>query len=152
MPLLCGCRMPRAVVCFSAAGRQNYLARNFLSNRVFCWLAGTAAVIAWHIPTLLCGNIVHTWHIVEEVCFLCDGLLFWRPIIRAGRREAKGSMVQCRCTLPRYIALRHSSAFLILLWRVVLPNYVSAARIVNLSPSRIRSAPAPNVDLLTSPI
>src|SRR5437879_13234572 len=37
--LLVSSRMPPLLGCF-------------LNNSVFCWLAGAAAVIAWHIPTL----------------------------------------------------------------------------------------------------
>ena len=131
MPLLCG--LPKW---FMRRGRTPPLLGHFLSNPVFCWLAGTAAVIAWHIPTLFqLGLSSNTWHIVEEVCFLSAGLLFWRPIIRTGPREAKG----LQWSMPLYLFLGTLpcdilSAFLTFCGRVVYPNYVSAARIVNLSP------------------
>src|ERR1700675_16129 len=86
MPLLCG--LPKW---FMRRGKTPPFLGHFLSNSVFCWLAGTAAVIAWHIPTLFqLGLSSNTWHIVEEVCFLSAGLLFWRPIIRTRAREANG--------------------------------------------------------------
>ena len=131
MPLLCG--LPKW---FMRRGRTPPFLGHFLSNPVFCWLAGTAAVIAWHIPTLFqLGLSSNTWHIVEEVCFLSAGLLFWRPIIRTGPREAKG----LQWSMPLYLFLGTLpcdilSAFLTFCGRVVYPNYVSAARIVNLSP------------------
>ena len=133
MPLLCG--LPKW---FMRRGRTPPLLGHFLSNPVFCWLAGTAAVIAWHIPTLFqLGLSSNTWHIVEEVCFLSAGLLFWRPIIRTRPREAKGP--QWSMSMPLYLFLGTLpcdilSAFLTFCGRVVYPNYVSAARIVNLSP------------------
>ena len=75
---------------------------HFLSNPVFCWLAGTAAVIAWHVPTLFqLGLSSNTWHIVEDVCFLSAGLLFWRPIVRTAPRQAKGP----QWSLPLYLFL-----------------------------------------------
>ena len=131
MPLLCG--LPKW---FMRRGRTPPFLGHFLSNPVFCWLAGTAAVIAWHIPTLFqLGLSSNTWHIVEDVCFLSAGLLFWRPIIRTGPREAKG----LQWSMPLYLFLGTLpcdilSAFLTFCGRVVYPNYVSAARIVNLSP------------------
>jgi cytochrome c oxidase assembly factor CtaG len=136
MPLLCG--LPKWPVRLSLLLRSRTppLLGDFLSNPVFCWLAGTAAVIAWHIPTLFqLGLSSNTWHIVENACFLCAGLLFWRPIVRTAPREAKGP----QWSLPLYLFLATLpcdilSAFLTFCGRVVYPSYLSAARIVNLSP------------------
>ncbi len=140
MPLLRG--LPKWIMRLSLLLRSRTprlsLLGHFLSNPVFCWLAGTAAVIAWHIPTLFqLGLSSNTWHIVENGCFLSAGLLFWRPIIRTRAREAKGP--QWSMFMPLYFFLATLpcdilSAFLTFCGRVVYPNYVSAARIVNLSP------------------
>jgi len=125
-------------------GRPRLLLRNrtprllghFLSNTVFCWLAGTAAVIAWHSPKLFqLGLSSDTWHIMEDVCFLSAGLLFWRPIVRTGPCDAKSP----RWSMPVYLFLATLpcdilSAFLTFCGRVVYPSYVSAARIFSLSP------------------
>ena len=133
MPLLCG--LPKW---FMRRGRTPPFLGHFLSNPVFCWLAGTAAVIAWHIPTLFqLGLSSNTWHIVEDACFLSAGLLFWWPIIRTRPREAKGP--QWSMSMPLYLFLGTLpcdilSAFLTFCGRVVYPSYLSAARIVNLSP------------------
>src|ERR1700674_5046318 len=136
MPLLCGSPKGFMRLSLLLRSRTPPWLGHFLSNPVFCWLAGTAAVIAWHIPTLFqLGLSSNTWHIVEEVCFLSAGLLFWRPIIRTEPREAKG----LQWSMPLYLFLGTLpcdilSAFLTFCGRVVYPNYVSAARIVNLSP------------------
>jgi putative membrane protein len=140
MPLLCGLPkwFPRRSLLIRSRTPKLSLLGHFLSNPVFCWLAGTAAVIAWHIPTLFhLGLSSNTWHIVEEVCFLSAGLLFWRPIIRTTAREAKGP--QWSMFMPLYLFLGTLpcdvlSAFLTFCGRVVYPSYVSTARIVNLSP------------------
>jgi cytochrome c oxidase assembly factor CtaG len=108
----------------------------FLSNSVVCWLAGAAAVIAWHIPALF--NLAmssHTWHIVEDASFLSAALLFWRPVVRTGPRDAK----QPQWSIPLYLFLATLpcdilSAFLTFCGRVVYPSYVSTARIFKLSP------------------
>ena len=133
MPLLCG--LPKW---FMRRGRTPPFLGHFLSNPVFCWLAGTAAVIAWHIPTLFqLGLSSNTWHIVENACFLSAGLLFWRPIIPTRAREANGH--QWSMFMPLYLFLGTLpcdilSAFLTFCGRVVYPSYVSTARIWNLSP------------------
>jgi putative membrane protein len=140
MPLLCG--LPKWIMRLSLLLRSRTpklsLLGYFLSKAVFCWLAGTAAVIAWHIPTLFqLGLSSNTWHIVENACFLSAGLLFWLPIVRTRPREAKGP--QWSMFMPLYLFLATLpcdilSAFLTFCGRVVYPSYVSAARIVNLSP------------------
>src|SRR5438445_2114373 len=116
--------------------RTPRLLGHFLSNPVFCWLAGTAAVIAWHSPTLFqLGLSSDTWHVVEDACFLSAGLLFWRPIVRTGPRDAKSP----QWSMPLYLFLATLpcdilSAFLTFCGRVVYPSYVSTARIFSLSP------------------
>jgi putative membrane protein len=108
----------------------------FLNNSVFCWLAGAAAVIAWHIPTLF--NLAmssHTWHIVEDTSFLSAGLLFWRPIVRHRSSDAKPP----RWSMPLYLFLATLpcdilSAFLTFCDRVIYPSYASTARVFDLSP------------------
>ena len=134
--LLCGLPkwfMHRSLLLRSRTPR---LLGHFLSNPVFCWLAGTAAVIAWHVPALFqLGLSSQTWHIVEDASFLIAGLLFWRPIVRTGPRDAKGP----QWSMPVYLFLATLpcdilSAFLTFCGRVVYPSYVSTARIFSLSP------------------
>jgi putative membrane protein len=106
-----------------------------LSNSVFCWLAGAAAVIAWHIPALF--NLAmssHIWHIVEDASFLFAGLLFWRPIVEPWSSDAK----PLQWSMPLYLFLATLpcdilSAFLTFCDRVIYPSYVSAVRVFNLS-------------------
>src|SRR6266481_1071902 len=138
MPLLRG--LPKWIMRLSLLLRSRTprlsLLGHFLSNPVFCWLAGTAAVIAWHIPTLFqLGLSSTTWHIVEDACFLSAGLLFWWPIVRTRPRDAKSP----QWSMPLYLFLGTLpcdvlSAFLTFCGRVVYPNYLSTARIWNLSP------------------
>ncbi len=138
LPLLCG--LPKWIMRLSLLLRSRTprlsLLGHFLSNPVFCWLAGTAAVIAWHIPTLFqLGLSSTTWHIVEDACFLSAGLLFWWPIVRTRPRDAKSP----QWSMPLYLFLGTLpcdvlSAFLTFCGRVVYPNYLSTARIWNLSP------------------
>jgi putative membrane protein len=136
LPLLCG--LPKRFIRRSllVRGRTPPLRGHFLSNLVFCWLASTAAVIAWHIPALFqLGLSSDTWHIVENACFLSAGLLFWQPIVGTGPRGA----TQPQWSMPLYLFLATLpcdilSAFLTFCGRVVYPSYVSASRIFSLSP------------------
>ena len=48
----------------------------------FCWVAGAAAVIAWHVPSAFERALLsRAWHHVEQASFLIAGILFWRPVI-----------------------------------------------------------------------
>jgi len=135
LPLLCG--LPKWFMRRSLLfrGRTPPLLGRFLSNSVFCWLAGTAAVIAWHIPAVFqLGLSSHTWHTVEDACFLIAGLLFWRPIVRTGPRDAQGP----QWSMPLYLFLGTLpcdilSAFITFCGRVIYPSYVSTAHIFSLS-------------------
>jgi cytochrome c oxidase assembly factor CtaG len=112
------------------------LVGDFLGNSVFCWLTGTAALIAWHIPALFqLGLSSRTWHTVEDASFLSAGLLFWRPIIQAGTREAGGP----QWSMPLYLFLGTLpcdilSAFLTFCGHVAYPNYILTTHIFGLSP------------------
>jgi putative membrane protein len=136
LPLLCG--LPKWFIRRSLPLRSRTppLIGQFFCNPAFCWLASTAAVVAWHIPTLFqLGLSSDTWHIVESACFLCAGLLFWRPIVRTGPRGAK----QPQWSMPLYLFLATLpcdilSAFLTFCGQVVYPSYVARARIFKLSP------------------
>src|SRR6266436_2482502 len=136
LPLQCGLPnyLMRRSLLFSS--RIPPLLGCFLNNSAFCWLAGAAAIIAWHVPALF--NLAmssHTWHIVEDTCFLSAGLLFWRPIVRQWSTHAKPP----QWSMPLYLFLAtlpcdFLSAFLTFCDRVVYPSYVSAGRVFELSP------------------
>jgi cytochrome c oxidase assembly factor CtaG len=136
LPLQCGLPkyfMRRSLI---LSGGTPPLLGGFLNNSVFCWAAGAAAVMAWHIPVLF--NLAmssHTWHIIEDASFLSAGLLFWRPIIRYWPSDARPP----QWSMPLYLFLATLpcdilSAFLTFCDRVVYPSYVSAARVFNISP------------------
>jgi putative membrane protein len=106
------------------------LARGFglvVAHPVFCWLAGTTAVIAWHIPALFeLGMRSAGWHEIEDVCFFTSGLLFWWPVVRPWPSAASGT----QWSVPVYLFLATIpcdalSAFLTFCDRIVYPHYVS---------------------------
>ncbi len=106
-----------------------------LLHPVLGWLAGTAAVIGWHLPAAFQWGMRSDWgHHLEDVCFLVAGLLFWGPIVQSSsaRRSPRWSMAfyLFLATLPCDIL----SAFLVFCGRSVYPNYLSTTLLFGLSP------------------
>ena len=54
-----------------------------VTHPVVCWLAGTATVLAWHVPAAL-SLAMHSagWHAAQSATFLLGGLLFWWPVLQ----------------------------------------------------------------------
>jgi putative membrane protein len=107
-----------------------------LRHPALCWLAGTAAVIGWHLPVAFqLGMRSHWVHSLEDVCFLVAGLLFWWPIVQSSpsaTRSPRWSMALYLflATLPCDIL----SAFLVFCNRLVYPFYLSTPQLFSLSP------------------
>ncbi|HEY6767711.1 MAG TPA: cytochrome c oxidase assembly protein [Candidatus Sulfotelmatobacter sp.] len=107
-----------------------------LMNPALCWLAGTAAVIGWHLPVAFqLGMRSHEIHILEDGSFLVAGLLFWWPIVQSSpsaTRPPRWSMALYLflATLPCDIL----SAFLVFCNRLVYPCYLSAPQMFSLPP------------------
>jgi len=100
-----------------------------LTHPVCCWLAGTAVVIAWHIPALF-ELAMHSpfWHAVQHASFLAGGLLFWWPVIQPSPGIARWP----RWSLPLYLFLATLpcdalSAFLTFCGHVVYPTHGAGA-------------------------
>lgn len=102
----------------------------------WCWLAGTAAVIGWHLPAAFqSGMRSHGMHTLEDVSFLAAGLLFWWPIVQsppsaAGPSGWSMALYLFLATLPCDIL----SAFLVFCNRPVYPFYLSTPRRFSLLP------------------
>ena len=93
-----------------------------------CWLAGTAAVIGWHLPAAFqSGMRSHGMHTLEDISFLAAGLLFWWPIVQSSPSATSSS----RWSMALYLFLATLpcdilSAFLVFCNRLVYPFYLSA--------------------------
>jgi putative membrane protein len=107
-----------------------------VTHPVFCWLAGTLAVIGWHVPAAFeLAMRSAWWHEVEHASFFAAGLLFWWPVIRPWPSLATWP----RWSVPLYLFLATLpcdalSAFLTFCGRVVYPQYLSAHRLFDISP------------------
>lgn len=101
---------------------------------VLCWMAGTATVIGWHLPSAFQLGMRSQWvHNVEDACFLLAGLLFWWPVALAGAPKSPRWSVALYlflATLPCDIL----SAFLVFCNRLVYVHYLSTTQLFGLSP------------------
>jgi putative membrane protein len=106
-----------------------------LTHPVACWLAGTGAVMTWHVPALFeLALRSEGWHIIEHACFFAAGLLFWWPIVQPWPSVARWP----QWSAPLYLFLATLpcdalSAFLTFYGRVVYPSYLSAHRVFEIS-------------------
>jgi putative membrane protein len=107
-----------------------------LSHPAFCWLAAAAALVGWHVPAAFTLALQsETWHIVEHLCFLVTGFLFWWPVIQpwpSVPHWPRWSMLLYLflATLPCDIL----SAYLSFCDRVVYPVYLNTPRPFGISP------------------
>jgi len=106
-----------------------------LTRPVSCWLAATATVLGWHVPSLFeLAMQSEAWHKVEQLCFIAAGLLFWWPVIRPWPSLARWP----EWGIPLYLFIASLpcdalSAFLTFCGRVVYPHYVSEPRLFDIS-------------------
>jgi putative membrane protein len=107
-----------------------------LTHPVFCWLAATVTLIAWHAPSAFEFALRSDfWHEVEHACFFATSILFWWPVV-----QPWPSVARCpRWSIPLYLftgmmANDALSAFLAFCDRVLYPSYASASRIFAISP------------------
>lgn len=97
------------------------------THPLFCLLAASSAVIAWHYPPLFeLGLKSDWWHEVEHMCFLTTGLLFWWPVVQPWPSVARWP----RWSTPLYLFLATLpcdvlSAFLAFCDRVVYSSYAA---------------------------
>jgi putative membrane protein len=134
-PLVCG--LPRVFITrhslFTPPAR--WLER-WLMNPVGCWLAGSAAVIGWHLPVVFqWGMRFHSVHGLEDVSFLLAGLLFWWPIVQS----SPGATMSPRWSMALYLFLATLpcdilSAFLVFCNRLVYPFYLSTPHFFSRTP------------------
>ncbi len=109
---------------------------SWITHPVLCWLAGTAVVVAWHVPPAHeLGMSLPSWHLVQQATFLAGGLLFWWPVMNSGSISGKWD----RSFAPVYLFLATLpcdalSAFLAFCGRVVYPSHHSGHPHFGLTP------------------
>ena len=135
-PLVCG--LPRVFI-KSHRPRTSVPARWFkrcLRHPVWCWLAGTGAVIGWHLPVLFQSGMRSLGiHILQDLSFLVAGFFFWWPIMQSPASATKPpqwsmALYLFLATLPCDIL----SAFLVFCNRLVYPSYLSTSQVFSMAP------------------
>jgi putative membrane protein len=107
-----------------------------LTHPVFCWLAATVTLIAWHSPKAFEFALRSDfWHEVEHASFFATSILFWWPVIQPWPSIARWP----RWSIPLYLFLGMMandalSAFLAFCDRVLYPSYASGSRLFPISP------------------
>jgi putative membrane protein len=107
-----------------------------LTHPVFCWMAATVTLIAWHSPSAFEFALRSDfWHEVEHICFFATSILFWWPVVQPWPSVARWP----RWSIPLYLftgmmANDALSASLAFCDRVLYPSYISASRIFAISP------------------
>jgi cytochrome c oxidase assembly factor CtaG len=107
-----------------------------LTQPAVAWLAGTAAVIGWHVPIAFeLGMRSHLWHATQQATFFAAGVLFWWPVIEC-RPDIRS---RPRWFVPLYLFLGTLpcdalSAFLTFCDRVVYEPYLRRSHLFDISP------------------
>ena len=135
-PLACG--LPKVFIrsCRPLASLPAKCLEGCLRTPLLCWVAGTAAVIGWHIPRVFqLGMRSRGIHLLEDLSFLMAGLLFWWPTVQSSPHAARSrrwfmALYLFLATLPCDIF----SGFLVFCNRLVYPFYQSTPHLFGLPP------------------
>ncbi|HEY4879638.1 MAG TPA: cytochrome c oxidase assembly protein [Candidatus Acidoferrales bacterium] len=109
---------------------------HFVSNPAIGWFAAISALIAWHIPAIFDLALRLPWlHVVEHATFFVTGILFWWPVVQPWPSAARWP----RWSIPLYLFCATLpcdvlSGFLAFCDRVVYSSYLSAPRVLGMSP------------------
>jgi putative membrane protein len=113
----------------SSKPHRSAIAR-LLFHPLFCWLAGTVVVLAWHVPAAHDLTMSSpSWHLTQQLSFLAGGLLFWRPVL-ARPADPFVPVYLFLATLP----CDALSAFLAFCGRAVYSCHRAAPTLLRLSP------------------
>jgi cytochrome c oxidase assembly factor CtaG len=109
---------------------------SFLTNPALAWLIAALTLLVWHVPAIfdlaLRSESVHKF---EHATFFTAGLLFWWPVIQPWPSVPRWP----RWSIPLYLFAATLpcdalSGFLVFCDRVVYISYLSAPKVMGLSP------------------
>ena len=109
---------------------------HFVSNPAIGWSAAISVLIAWHVPAIFDLALRVNWlHVIEHATFFATGLLFWWPVVQPWPSSARWP----RWSIPLYLFCATLpcdvlSGFLTFCDRVVYASYLSAPRVLSMSP------------------
>ena len=109
---------------------------HLVSNPAIGWSAAISALIAWHVPAIFDLALRFNWlHVIEHATFFVTGILFWWPVVQPWPSSARWP----HWSIPLYLFCATLpcdvlSGFLAFCDRVVYPSYLSAPRVLSMSP------------------
>jgi cytochrome c oxidase assembly factor CtaG len=109
---------------------------HLVSNPAIGWSAAISALIAWHVPAIFDLALRFNWlHVIEHATFFVTGILFWWPVVQPWPSAARWP----RWSIPLYLFCATLpcdvlSGFLAFCDRVVYSSYLSAPRVLGMSP------------------
>lgn len=109
---------------------------HFVSHPAIGWSAAISALIVWHVPAIFDLALRFNWlHLFEHSTFFATGILFWWPVIQPWPSSARWP----RWSIPLYLFCATLpcdvlSGFLTFCDRVVYASYLSAPRVLSMSP------------------
>jgi len=109
---------------------------HLVSNPAIGWSAAISALIAWHVPAIFDLALRFNWlHVIEHATFFVTGILFWWPVVQPWPSSARWP----HWSIPLYLFCATLpcdvlSGFLAFCDRVVYSSYLSAPRVLSMSP------------------
>ncbi len=104
---------------FQTAGRA-------ITHPLVCWLAGTSAMVFWHLPRFFeLGLSSAGWHRVEHLSFLVGALLFWWPVIEVWPAKRRASWLMIPYLVVGDMVNSAVSAYLVFSSHTVYGSYLS---------------------------
>jgi putative membrane protein len=134
-PMACGLLKLFITSAAPIGGRPARWLERCLMHPGLCWLAGTVAVIGWHLPVAFQWGMHSHWvHDLEDLSFLAAGFLFWCPVVQSspyGTKSPRWSMALYLflATVPCDIL----SAFLVFCNRLVYPCYRATPQLFSMA-------------------
>ena len=109
---------------------------HFVTRLAIAWLVAALALIVWHIPAVFeLALHLQLVHELEHACFFGAGLVFWWPVVQPWPSVATAP----RWIIPLYLFCATLpcdalSGFLVFCDRVVYSTYLTAPRVLGISP------------------
>lgn len=105
-----------------------------LAQPQVCWLAASAVLVIWHVPSVFAlGMRSEALHMLEGGSFLAAGLMFWWPVIQPWPSTSTPDLSIILYLFFATIPCDILSGFLVFCDRVVYPVYFSSSHLFGFS-------------------
>jgi cytochrome c oxidase assembly factor CtaG len=95
-----------------------------ITHPLVCWLAGSGAMVFWHLPRFFeLGLSSQRWHRTEHLSFLLGALLFWWPVLQVWPSKRSASWLMIPYLLLGDLVNSAVSVYLVFSSQVVYSSY-----------------------------